>query len=354
MRVASVLAVAALCVTTHAKQLIPDFENIRNEKNTIVTHQKVSVSSSSEQYIPGKFTRTAQDNSLCATRGEKQWTGTVDVSIDRRLFYWFFESRNDPSKDPVIVWLNGGPGSSSMFGLFNEIGACSLDSTSNKTYINEWAWNNNASVLFLDQPAGVGFSTYRSGSPMPESDLDGAADFQYFLNTFFSKMFPEKSRVPMHIAAESYGGHYGPVYLKYIIDAQNAKSPSAFRGNIQSLVLVNGGFDFSGAVIGEVDMFCQDNSIGKGIINKTDCDFMKSALPECTKRRAICNKSLLPTDCSDAANYCHDNIDIYYATLVADGTRNYYDSKCSNHFKTLCQLNINTLVSSPTQLPPKP
>lgn len=332
MHVDSALAVAALCITAQAKQLIPDFQNIHNSKAAFTTHHRLSSSSSSKQFTPGAFTRNPQNNALCATRGEKQWTGTVDVSKDRRLFYWFFESRNDPSKDPVIVWLNGGPGSSSMFGLFNEIGACSLDPSSDTTHVNNWAWNNNASVVFLDQPAGVGFSSYLPGSPMPQSDIDGAPDFQSFLNTFFSKAFPEKSKLPIHIAAESYGGHYGPVYLKYIMDAQTAKSPSAFGGNIESLMLVNGGFDFSSEIVGQIDMFCHDDSIGKGIINQTDCDFMKGALPECSKRRIACNKSLSQTDCSDAANYCHDNIDIYYATLVSDGTRNYYDSKTWNYY----------------------
>ena len=48
-----------------------------------------------------------QDGSACATKGERQWTGTIDISDERRLFYWFFESRNDPLNDSVIIWLNG-------------------------------------------------------------------------------------------------------------------------------------------------------------------------------------------------------------------------------------------------------
>lgn len=59
------------------------------------------------EFRRGQFTKLEQDGQVCPTRGEKQWTGTVDVTDDRRLFYWFFDSRNDPANDPVILWFNG-------------------------------------------------------------------------------------------------------------------------------------------------------------------------------------------------------------------------------------------------------
>lgn len=59
------------------------------------------------RFQPGDFTKHEQDDSVCKVYGEKQWTGTVDVTEERRLFYWFFDSRNDPDNDPIIIWLNG-------------------------------------------------------------------------------------------------------------------------------------------------------------------------------------------------------------------------------------------------------
>lgn len=60
-----------------------------------------------EFFKAGEYTKYKQDGEICKTYGERQWAGTVDVTDQRRLFYWFFDSRNDPENDPIILWLNG-------------------------------------------------------------------------------------------------------------------------------------------------------------------------------------------------------------------------------------------------------
>lgn len=53
----------------------------------------------------------------------EQLLGYADVGVDEHIFWWFFEARNvDPTSAPLTVWINGGPGSSSMIGLFQENG----------------------------------------------------------------------------------------------------------------------------------------------------------------------------------------------------------------------------------------
>ena len=81
-----------------------------------------------------------------------------------KLYFIMAESRNDPATDPLIIWLQGGPGCSSMLGLYTENGPFNFKY--NKENImdpfefeyNEFSWNNNANVMYVDQPLGTGFS----------------------------------------------------------------------------------------------------------------------------------------------------------------------------------------------------
>ncbi|KAI4158630.1 MAG: hypothetical protein LQ342_007282 [Letrouitia transgressa] len=70
----------------------------------------------------------------------------------------FFEARRTPEKAPLVLWLNGGPGANSMQGALRENGPCFVADDSNSTYLNPWSWNNEANVLYIDQPLHTGFS----------------------------------------------------------------------------------------------------------------------------------------------------------------------------------------------------
>ena len=84
-------------------------------------------------------------------------TGT---SRDTHLFYWYHEAVADPKSKPLLLWLNGGPGCSSLGGMFTELGPFIVQKTLNVTF-NPYSFNKVANVLFLEQPAGVGFSDLR-------------------------------------------------------------------------------------------------------------------------------------------------------------------------------------------------
>ena len=74
------------------------------------------------------------------TPGVKSYSGYVDIEEEQHIFWWFFEAREvDPSEAPLTVWINGGPGSSSMIGLFQELGPCSI-SEDQEPVFNEYAW----------------------------------------------------------------------------------------------------------------------------------------------------------------------------------------------------------------------
>ncbi|KAJ0046881.1 hypothetical protein Pint_06080 [Pistacia integerrima] len=92
-----------------------------------------------------------------------QYSGyiTVNQQAGRALFYWLIESpasRGAQSR-PLVLWLNGGPGCSSVaYGASEEIGPFHIMPDGKTLYLNRYAWNKLANLLFLDSPAGVGFS----------------------------------------------------------------------------------------------------------------------------------------------------------------------------------------------------
>ncbi|CAI0427607.1 unnamed protein product [Linum tenue] len=101
-----------------------------------------------------------------------QYSGylTVNEKAGRALFYWFFEAVEDPGSKPLILWLNGGPGCSSIaYGLAEEIGPFHVKPDGASLYLNPFSWNQVANILFVDSPAGVGFSYSNTSSDMVTS-----------------------------------------------------------------------------------------------------------------------------------------------------------------------------------------
>lgn len=88
----------------------------------------------------------------------KSYSGYADIGENQHVFWWFFEARNQNASDaPLTVWINGGPGSSSMMGLFRELGPCFIDEHGSP-YNNPYSWTNVSNMLFIDHPTQVGFS----------------------------------------------------------------------------------------------------------------------------------------------------------------------------------------------------
>ena len=109
--------------------------------------------------------------SICeTTRGVKSYAGYVHLPPNAlnetheqqdypiNTFFWFFEARKDPVNAPLSIWLNGGPGGSSLMGALSENGPCFVGNDSNSTYLNPWSWNNEVNLLYIDQPNQVGYS----------------------------------------------------------------------------------------------------------------------------------------------------------------------------------------------------
>lgn len=133
------------------------------------------------------------------------------------LFYMFYESQvmkpHIVDDTPIMIWLNGGPGCSSMIGNFYEIGPQRVNEEGQLLNF-DYTWNKNFALLFIDQPIGTGLS---QGGITP-STRDGVTEALYTaLNQFFIEHAVYKSR-PVFLAGESYAGHYIPSLAQYVLN----------------------------------------------------------------------------------------------------------------------------------------
>ncbi|XP_008791046.2 serine carboxypeptidase-like 45 [Phoenix dactylifera] len=148
----------------------------------------------------------------------QQFSGyiTVDDRKQRALFYYFAEAELDPSTKPLVLWLNGGPGCSSVgVGAFSENGP--FRPSGQLLVRNEYSWNKEANMLYLETPAGVGFS-YATDSSYYEgvNDKMTARDNLVFLLRWFTK-FPQYKDRDLYITGESYAGHYVPQLAELMV-----------------------------------------------------------------------------------------------------------------------------------------
>ena len=100
----------------------------------------------------------------------KTYSGYLNASETKRLHYVYAESLNDPETDPVLIWFNGGPGCSSMLGFMQENGPRVIDDGEDYLKSNPDAWNTNANVIWLESPAGVGWSYATDGKTKTDDD----------------------------------------------------------------------------------------------------------------------------------------------------------------------------------------
>mmetsp|Transcript_18071 Transcript_18071/g.59004 ORF Transcript_18071/g.59004 Transcript_18071/m.59004 type:complete len:441 (-) Transcript_18071:52-1374(-) len=136
----------------------------------------------------------------------KSYTGYLDVEAGTKaLFHWYHEAVDDAASKPLVLWLNGGPGCSSLGGMFTELGPYVLDAAGAVT-LNPYSWNTVANVLFIEQPAGVGFST---GAMDYYDDGMVARDNANFVARWRQR-FPDFAGRTLYLTSESYGGHYLP------------------------------------------------------------------------------------------------------------------------------------------------
>ncbi|KAJ9709980.1 hypothetical protein PVL29_001455 [Vitis rotundifolia] len=174
--------------------------------------------------------------------GFQQYSGyvAIDEKQQRALFYYFAEAETDPATKPLVLWLNGGPGCSSLgVGAFSENGP--FRPSGELLVRNEYSWNREANMLYLETPVGVGFSySTDSSSYVAVNDKIAARDNLVFLQKWLLK-FPQYKNRDLFITGESYAGHYVPQLAELML--QFNKKEKLF--NLKGIALGNPLLEFA-------------------------------------------------------------------------------------------------------------
>ncbi|KAM5552096.1 serine carboxypeptidase-like 40 [Rosa sericea] len=216
---------------------------------------------------------------------------TVDKNAGRALFYYFAEADNQQAKDslPLLLWLNGGPGCSSLaYGAMLELGPFRIHSDGKTLYRNRFSWNYAANVLFLESPAGVGFSYSNRTSDYDKSgDRRTAADNYVFLVNWLER-FPEYKGREFYIAGESYAGHYVPQLAQTIL--HHNKKANRTIINLKGILIGNAVINDETDTRGMYDYLASHALISDEIANQVQkyCDLSPNATTQ-------------PKECDDAS-----------------------------------------------------
>ncbi|KAJ3559619.1 hypothetical protein NM688_g231 [Phlebia brevispora] len=160
----------------------------------------------------------------------RNWAGNIPVDRpghpNNTLFFWGFEkergsltaSAGERLDEPWGIWLNGGPGSSSMLGFFFENGPLHIRYDYSMFY-NNYSWDHLADYFWIDQPVGTGWATADEDGFIADEDQMGT-DFFGFLDNLV-KVFPSLRSRPMYLTGESYSGRYIPYIMKTYFNMKN-------------------------------------------------------------------------------------------------------------------------------------
>jgi serine carboxypeptidase-like clade 4 len=163
--------------------------------------------------------------------------GTYNNGV--HLFYWMFESRGNPTTDPLVLWLTGGPGCASELALFYENGPFQINDDLTLS-VNPYSWNTFANLIYVDQPVGTGFS-YADYDEDYVTDEDQVAEDMYIFLQLFFEEYPQYRGLDFFITGESYAGHYVPAISARIARGnQNHEGPKI---NLQGSAIGNGWVD---------------------------------------------------------------------------------------------------------------
>ncbi|KNZ57586.1 uncharacterized protein VP01_2121g1 [Puccinia sorghi] len=293
------------------------------------------------RHVKGSY-RYMVDNRVCETTpGVKSYSGYIDIGNNQSMFFWFFEARNNASTAPLALWLNGGPGCSSLFGALQENGPCQINSDSTASKLNPYSWNTYASnafdctdslakrydqnMLYIDQPISTGFSY---GERNVFSSKQAAARVWQFFQTFFSiPTFSQYAHRDMTFWPEVHRSKSSKHHaLRSFFREQNAlikaKKLQAYPIIITSLGINNGWFDPYVQYQSYYEYAQRKNNHVVDMASALTLSMVKTALNHkdgCLAQLKKCANNGSNDVCQDADNFCAE-----YVTAPLLGNRSTY------------------------------
>uniref|UniRef100_A0AAV1UWC1 Uncharacterized protein n=1 Tax=Peronospora matthiolae TaxID=2874970 RepID=A0AAV1UWC1_9STRA len=234
------------------------------------------------------------------------------------LFYWHFQAARDAEKAPLVIWLNGGPGCSSMQGLFlgNSPFVLVNESTIGR---NAHSWHQFANMLFVDQPVGTGMS-FTSGNDYRSSEEDISADFYDFLVRFVQRHTEYLSDADdgvkhtrdVYMFGESHAGRWIPKFSEHLMDQNDLVN------NRIKIRLVGVGIG-NGWVHPRVQYEYSDYAHGLGLLSFGQVRSLKASYAECLA--ALDAGTFYSDSCLDNMNAITDSV----KAGNEENNLNYYD-----------------------------
>eukprot|EP00992_Anisonema_acinus_P000799 TRINITY_DN10288_c0_g1_i2.p4 TRINITY_DN10288_c0_g1~~TRINITY_DN10288_c0_g1_i2.p4 ORF type:complete len:431 (-),score=106.72 TRINITY_DN10288_c0_g1_i2:1265-2557(-) len=273
----------------------------------------------------------------------KQYAGyyrlhTGTAGLEKNYFYWFFESRSAPSTDPLVLWMTGGPGCSSEVALFGENGPCAVNSQGTNTTRNRYSWNTRANLLYIDQPAGTGFSY---GLGVDDNEAGVARDMYDFLQQFLQG-HPQYQKLDFYAFGESFAGHYVPA-VTHLIWKNNKNLPSgAIPIRLKGTSVGNGLTDPEVQFRYYPAMAISTNG-HRPAVSKAEHALMEAVVPACVDAIRACQTNV--TACVLAIDICNLGL---LEPYVLTGM-NPYDMRVKCAVPPLCYdfSNVGTFLARP-------